>query len=107
MSTVFVSGQVGVDEHKALAGDGSLAAQTERAFDNLARALESAGAALADVTKLTIYVVGYQPDHAEVIGPVLGKRFPPGRLPACSLIGVQALARREFLIEIDAIAVVS
>ena len=81
ISSVFVSGQVGVDAQKRLAGDGSLVAQAEQVFDNLARALESAGATLADITKLTIYVVAYQPDHAELIAPVLGKRFAPAACP--------------------------
>lgn len=106
MATVYVAGQVGVDDKKALAGDGSLAAQARKACDNLAHALASVGGVLADVTMLTIYVVGYEPKHADVIGEVLGGRFEKGRLPACSLIGVQALALPEFLIEVEAVAVI-
>jgi enamine deaminase RidA (YjgF/YER057c/UK114 family) len=103
---VFVSGQVGVDPQKRLAGDGSFEAQTERAFDNLGTALAHAGARWQDVVKLTIYVVNYQESQAAVIGRAIRSRFAAGKLPACSLIGVQALAEGRFAIEVEAIALV-
>jgi enamine deaminase RidA (YjgF/YER057c/UK114 family) len=104
---VFVAGQVGVDAQKRIAGDGGFAVQTERAFDNLERALASAAGAWTDVAKLTIYVVGFDGSQGPVIGQAIRARFPAGRLPACSLIGVQALAEPRFLIEVEAVAVVT
>jgi enamine deaminase RidA (YjgF/YER057c/UK114 family) len=74
---VFVSGQVGVDAQKQLAGDGGFEAQTERAFENLGTALAGAGAAWTDVVKLTIYVVRYEEAQAPVIGRAIRSRFPP------------------------------
>jgi enamine deaminase RidA (YjgF/YER057c/UK114 family) len=56
---VFVSGQVGVDAQKRLAGDGGFEAQTEQAFANLGTALARAKAGWQDVALLTIYVVAY------------------------------------------------
>ena len=103
---VFVSGQVGVDEQKRLAGDGGFEAQTERAFDNLRAALARAGAAWQDVVKLTIYVVGYEEAKATVIGRAIRSRFASGKLPACSLVGVAALAESRFAIEVEAVALV-
>jgi enamine deaminase RidA (YjgF/YER057c/UK114 family) len=103
---VFISGQVGVDAQKRLAGDGGFEAQTERAFENLGTALASAGGAWEDVVKLTIYVVGYEEARATVIGRAIRARFAAGRLPTCSLIGVQALAESRFAIEVEAIALV-
>ena len=102
---VFIAGQVGVDAQKRLAGDGGFAAQTERAFDNLGTALASAGGAWADVAMLRIYVVGYDGSQIPVIGQAIRARFAAGRLPACSLVGVQALAETTFLIEVEAVAV--
>ena len=99
---VFVSGQVGVDARKQLAGDGGFEAQTERAFENLGTALAAAGAAWQHVVKLTIYVVGYQEARAAVIGRAIRARFAAGKLPTCSLIGVQALAESRFAIEVEA-----
>jgi enamine deaminase RidA (YjgF/YER057c/UK114 family) len=103
---VFISGQVGVDAQKQLTGDGGFEAQTERAFENFGTALAGAGAAWEDVVKLTIYVVGYEEGRAAVIGRALRSRFATGKLPACSLIGVQALAESRFAIEVEAVALV-
>jgi enamine deaminase RidA (YjgF/YER057c/UK114 family) len=103
---VFVSGQVGVDAQKRLAGDGGFEAQTERAFENLGTALARSGATWGDVVKLTIYVVSYEEARAPVIGRAIRARFAAGKLPTCSLIGVQALAECRFTIEVEAIALV-
>jgi enamine deaminase RidA (YjgF/YER057c/UK114 family) len=103
---VFISGQVGVDAQKQLAGDGGFEAQTERAFENLGTALTRAGAAWEDIVKLTIYVVSYEHGRAAVIGQAIRARFAVGKLPACSLIGVQTLAESRFSIEVEAIALV-
>lgn len=105
VKTIYVSGQVGVDAGQNLVGDGSFAAQAEQSFANLATALASANASLAEVVKLNLYVAHYQYEHAAVIGALIRQNFPAGQLPACSLLGVQALARDEFLIEIEATAV--
>lgn len=104
---VFVAGQVGVDAGKKLAGDGGFEAQTEQAFNNLGVALGLAGARWAEVAMLTIYVVGYDESQAPALGRAIRARFTAGRLPACSLVGVQALAEPRFLIEVEAVAVVS
>jgi enamine deaminase RidA (YjgF/YER057c/UK114 family) len=103
---VLVSGQVGVDAQKQLAGDGGFEAQAERAFENLGTALAASGAAWQDVVKLTIYVVSYQEARAAVIGRAIRARFAAGKLPTCSLIGVQALAESRFAIEVEAMALV-
>ena len=105
VKTIYVSGQVGVDKQQHLVGAGDFAAQAAQAFANLATALTSADATLADVVKLNIYVVNYQSEHAAVIGTFIRQHFAAGRLPTCSLLGVQALARKEFLIEVEATAV--
>lgn len=105
VKTIYISGQVGVDRQQNLVGTGDFSAQAKQSFANLATALASADATLADVVKLNIYVVNYQYEHAAVIGRLIQQHFPVGQLPACSLIGVQALARKEFLLEVEATAV--
>jgi len=100
-----LSGQVGVDEHQVLAGDGSFTAQVERAFANLVVALSAGGCAVADVAKLTIYVVGYEPAKIAPIREAVRRHFGDRSLPACTLLGVQALARPEFQIEVEALAI--
>ena len=103
---LFISGQVGVDAQKQLAGDGGFEAQTERAFENLGTALARSGATWGDVVKLTIYVVSYEEARAAVIGWAIRARFAAGMLPTCSLVGVQALAESRLTIEVEAVALV-
>lgn len=104
--TVYISGQVAVDESQNLIGEGDLNAQAMRAFQNLEAALTAAGARAADVVKLNIYVKGYQPADAVPVGEALRKYFPNKNLPASTWLGVQSLAEEGFLIEVDAVAVV-
>jgi enamine deaminase RidA (YjgF/YER057c/UK114 family) len=107
LRVVIVSGQVGVDARQVVAGDGSFIAQTQKAFDNLALALSAARCSVADVVKLTIYVVEYQPEKARVIQEALRSQFGDGDLPALTLVGVQTLAKPEFQIEVEALAIVA
>jgi len=102
---VVTSGQVGVDAHQAVAGDGSFEAQVEQAFANLAVAISAGGCSASDVVKLTIYVVGYEQGRVGAIRNAVTKHFGARSLPACTLIGVQALGRPEFLVEVEALAI--
>lgn len=101
--TVYVSGQTARDaEHKIVGG---LAGQTVQALRNVETALASAGASLADVAILRIYIVNYQIEQAKIISGALKQFFSADRLPCSTWIGVAALASPEFLIEIEATAV--
>ena len=104
--TVYVSGQVAVDQHRHLIGEGDLSAQAMRAFQNLEAALAAGGATTKDVVRLNIYVVDYKPADAAVVGEALRRYFPHEQLPTSTWLGVQALAKEGFLIEVDAIATV-
>ncbi|HBL11673.1 MAG TPA: RidA family protein [Cyanobacteria bacterium UBA11162] len=104
IETIYISGQIGLDQHKNLVGEGTLAEQTTQAFKNLSIALTSVGSNLGDVVKLTIFVVNYNSDNLAVIGEAICQYFPDQK-PACSLVGVKFLALEELLIEVEAIAV--
>jgi enamine deaminase RidA (YjgF/YER057c/UK114 family) len=101
--TVYVSGQVASDHDGNTVGVGDYAAQTEQAYENLRAALAAAGATFADVTKMTVYVVGLTPDVRSEIG-VIRAHFMPANPPASTLVGVSALAMPDWLIEVEAIA---
>jgi len=107
LSTIYISGQVSVDENQNLVGEGDLKTQALQAFRNLEIALQAAGAGTMDVVKLNVYVRGYEPEHAGPIGEALRKYFPAKNLPASTWLGVESLAKEGFLIEVDAIAVVA
>jgi enamine deaminase RidA (YjgF/YER057c/UK114 family) len=83
---------------------GDLAGQARQVYANLGRALAAAGARPDQVAKLTIYVAGYESDYLPVIEQARVELFGDHK-PADTLIGVARLARPEFLIEVDAIAV--
>jgi enamine deaminase RidA (YjgF/YER057c/UK114 family) len=101
--TVFISGQVASDSDGNVVGEGDYVAQTEQVCAKLGAALAAAGATVADITKITIFVVGLTPEVRAMIGPPRAKFFgsPP---PASTLVGVSALAEPGWLIEIEAIA---
>ena len=100
---VFVRGQVGQDldtaESVAL---GDAAGQAEQAMRNIAQLLEEAGSSLEHVCKITIYLV--DPRYREPVYRVMG-RWLKGVHPVSTGIVVSSLARPEWLVEIDATAV--
>jgi enamine deaminase RidA (YjgF/YER057c/UK114 family) len=104
--TIYISGQVAVDADGNTVGAGDLAAQTDQVMRNLQTALAAAGATFADVVKITTYVVGYDPHQRAVIAEVRGRYLPADNPPASTLVGVAALAASDWLIEIEAVAVV-
>jgi enamine deaminase RidA (YjgF/YER057c/UK114 family) len=103
-SMVFVRGQIGQDlDTSASVGIGDPAAQAEQAMRNIALLLEEAGARLEHVCKITIYLT--DPRFREAVYRVVG-RWLRGVYPVSTGIVVSALARPEWLVEIDAIAVI-
>lgn len=102
---VFVAGQEPEDEAGNLVGDGDLAAQARQVFGNVGRALAAAGARPDQVAKITIYVVGYRREYLPVIEQARVAVFGDHK-PADTVLGVETLSRPEYLIEVDAFAVV-
>ena len=89
-----------------LVGGDDLEQQTAQALENIKSALAAGGATMQDVVRLDIYVVDYNPDKIPAIGAAMNRYFDPEHLPANTLLGIQALAMPEFLVEITATAVV-
>ncbi|MFF1743481.1 RidA family protein [Streptomyces mirabilis] len=102
---VAVSGQVALDEDGKLVGAGDAAAQARQVFENLRRCLAAAGATFDDVVKLTFFVTDMA--HMPAVRAARDAHIPADRLPAASAVQVAALVRPEFLMEIEAYAVVS
>nr|WP_209706899.1 RidA family protein [Leucobacter exalbidus] len=102
---VYLRGQIGQDlETRESVGIGDVAAQTEQAMSNIKMLLDEAGSQLADIVKVTIYII--DPRYREDVYRVVGK-WLKGVYPVSTGIVVQALARPEWLVEIDATAVIS
>ncbi len=102
---VFISGQTAWDPRKNIVGGDSVLEQARQAFRNLETAMGAAGGTLKDVVALRIYVVDYQAESGTAVGTALREFFSPENPPASTWIGVSALAVPEFLIEIEATAV--
>src|SRR5258708_21257033 len=102
---VFVSGQTAWDVRKNILGGDSVLEQAREAFRNLEKAMEAAGGTLKNVVALRIYVVDYQAESGTAVGIALREFFSVEKPPASTWIGVSALADPEFLIEIEATAV--
>jgi enamine deaminase RidA (YjgF/YER057c/UK114 family) len=103
---IFVSGQVALNKQGEVVGKGDLRAQATQVFENLKIALAAAGATFADVVKINTYVVNYKPTDVTIIREVRSKYISKEKPPASTLVGVQALAREDFLIEVEVIAAV-
>jgi enamine deaminase RidA (YjgF/YER057c/UK114 family) len=102
---VFVAGQEPEARQGNLVGPGDLAVQARQVFANLGRALAAGGARPEQVTKITIFVVNYRREYLPVIEEARVALFGDHK-PTDTLVGVAALSRPEFLIEVEAIAVI-
>jgi len=105
--TIHISGQTAVDASGQVVGKGDLKRQTEQTFENLRLALAAAGATWADVVATRLYVVNLKPEHVPLIREVRSRYVSPDHPPASTLVGVQALVGPDWLIEIEATAVIS
>jgi enamine deaminase RidA (YjgF/YER057c/UK114 family) len=105
--TIHISGQVGIDAQGRVIGPGDLKLQTEQAFENVRLALASVGVTFRDVVNTRLYVVGLKPEHVPIIREVRSRYVDATHPPASTLVGVMALVGSEWLIEIEATAVVA
>jgi 2-iminobutanoate/2-iminopropanoate deaminase len=103
--TIYISGQTAWDAEKQIVGGTDLTQQTRQALRNVEAAVEAVGGTLADVVALRIYIVNYRPEQADAIGSALREFFPKEKRPASTWIGVATLAVKDYLIEIEATAV--
>jgi enamine deaminase RidA (YjgF/YER057c/UK114 family) len=102
-NTVYLRGQIGQDlDSSESVGIGDVEAQAERAMANIDQLLREAGSSLEHVVKVVVYLV--DPRYREPVYRVMG-RWLKGVHPVSTGIVVSALARPEWLVEIDATAV--
>jgi enamine deaminase RidA (YjgF/YER057c/UK114 family) len=106
-TTIHCAGQVGWDKDYQLVGPGDVAAQARQALSNLKEVLAAAGATVADVVRLRTYVVNHSPELLGPVGAALAEFYGDVTPAANTWIGVQCLALPDFLIEIEATAVIA
>jgi 2-iminobutanoate/2-iminopropanoate deaminase len=99
---LFIAGQVAYTADGGVAHPGDFKAQARAALQALKAQVEAGGGTLASIVKATTFLTDmrYRADYGSVRAEFFGKKMPPH-----TLVAVSALAQPEFLIEIEAIAV--
>lgn len=101
--TIYVSGQVSMNNEGQIIGHGDLATQTKQVFENIKFALEAVGVNFNDVVKLTFFLTDIS--KMQVVREIRDQYVNTMNPPASSAVEVRKLIRDELLIEIEAIAV--
>ena len=99
VKTIYISGQVGEGK--------DLESQIRSAFMNLKQQLSDAGATFSDVVKMTTYIVRYKESDLDIFRWVRKEILVEKNMPANTLVGVYSLFKDEYLVEMEAIAVVA
>ncbi len=101
--TLYLAGQIALDADGNLVGEDDFRAQTRQVFTNIEAIIEEAGGSISDIVKMTTFLTDMS-DYAafcEVRGEFLK---PP--YPAATLVETSALVRPEWMVEVEAIAVI-
>jgi enamine deaminase RidA (YjgF/YER057c/UK114 family) len=105
-TTVYLAGQVAWNQNQEISGRADLGTQTTAALMNVERALAEVGGTRNDIVAMRVYIRDdYLHDDTPVQEALKGF-FTQGSLPVGTWIGVPALANPDFLVEIEAIAVI-
>lgn len=101
--TLYLAGQVSLDDDGQLVHEGDMAAQINKSIDNIETVLKAADMTLANVVRLNIYTTDV--DDLLANGAVLGRLAEAGCRYTSTLLGVARLAFPELLVELEATAV--
>jgi len=101
---IYIAGQVSLDRAGKLVGERDMRAQAEQAFQNLKAALEASGAKFENVVKLNYYFTDIS--QIPVVREVRDRFINTLNPPASTAVEVKRLVRPEWLIEIEAVAIV-
>ena len=101
-NTLYISGQVAQDVNGNVVGRGDMEAQARQVYTNLKNILEEAGGSLGNIVKMTTVLTHFAniEPYRTVRGTFFSAPFPPN-----TLIVVESLANKDWLIEVEAIAV--
>ena len=99
---VFISGMTARRADGSIAGIGDIEAQTRQVCENLKAAVEEAGGGMDDICRVDVYVRNME--HFDLIHKVRREYFHPPA-PASTMVEVTKMTSPEYLIEINAIAV--
>lgn len=101
---VFISGQIALDSSGNLVGRDDVAAQAHQVFANLRAALEAVGASFAHLVKCNYYLLDVS--QLPAVRQIRNQYINTANPPASTVVEVRGLAHPDFLIEIEAVAIV-
>ncbi|WZX99971.1 RidA family protein [Bacillus sp. FSL W7-1360] len=101
--TIYISGQIALNQDGQVVGVNDLAGQTKQVFENIRIALEAAGVSFEDVIKLTFFLTDISQMH--VVRDIRDQYISVKNPPASSAVEVSRLIKDELFIEVEAIAV--
>jgi enamine deaminase RidA (YjgF/YER057c/UK114 family) len=103
-NTVYIAGQVSVAQDGSVVGKGDPEVQARQIWRNLEAAVQAAGGTLQNIVKTTTYVTNIE--YGAAVRTVREALFRTSNPPTSTLLVVSALANPDFMVEIEAIAVV-
>ena len=101
---VFISGMTARRADGSIAGIGDVSEQTRQVCENLKAAVEAAGGTLDDICRVDVYIRNME--HFDAIHKIRAEYFT-GTAPASTMVEVTKFTSPDYLIEINAIAVVA
>ena len=102
-NTLYISGQIPLDQEMKVVGKNDIAAQTEWVYENLKKVIEDAGGTMTDIVMMNIYCTDIEAFDKETRH--LRKKYFGDYYPAVTAVEVKRLYRPDFMIEIEAVAV--
>jgi enamine deaminase RidA (YjgF/YER057c/UK114 family) len=103
--TLYISGQLALDKDGNLVGRGDFHAQVKQVFENLKAQLEEGGASFKDVVNLNYYLT--DASGVQAVRDIRNNYINTESPPASTLVVVKQLVHEEYLLEVEAIAVVN
>lgn len=103
-NTLYVAGQVALDEELRLVGPGDAQAQARQTWTNIQTVVEAAGGKITDVVRVTTYVADL--GDVEAIHAVRREFFPDGDYPVATVVQAAKLGLPGLLLETEAFAVI-
>jgi len=103
-ATLFIAGQVALDEELRIVGPGDAEAQARQTWRNIQTVVEAAGGKISDVVRVTTYVADLA--DIEAIHRVRREFFPDGDFPAATVVQAARLGLPGLLLETEAFAII-
>jgi reactive intermediate/imine deaminase len=101
-NTLYIAGQVAQDVNGHLVGKGDFEAQVRQVYENLKNIIEETGGTLKNIVKMTTFLTHY--NYIETYRSIRSQYFHEP-CPPNTLLFIESLALPDYMIEVEAIAV--